>query len=339
MRVLTATQLAPTLELLLRASTVPFVTGSPGIAKSAVIREVAESLKLKVIDFRLAQCMPSDLIGLPVAISEEGVSDYLPPKQFPLKNAAIPEGYKGWLIVFEELNACTKTLQAIAYKILWDRMVGNYDLHPNVAMVATGNLVTDRAVVFPLSSAITSRIITLELVSDLDSWVLWAKDNGIHPTIIAFLQFNVESFNTFDPTEGYGAYACSRTWEFASNILYQHDITSLESSVLDCVLQGTVGIAAASNLMDYIALQEGIPSVETILANPDSIDLDNYSFGTVAAISVLVAKLLTPDTMVKLNGLINSFEEEHIIILYSSAFERYPELVEHPMFCTWIGQI
>ena len=35
--------------------------GSPGIGKSDIIRTVADKLKLKVIDFRLSTCDPTDL--------------------------------------------------------------------------------------------------------------------------------------------------------------------------------------------------------------------------------------------------------------------------------------
>jgi len=45
----------------IRVGLVPMIHGSPGTGKSAIIREVAEEFNLKLIDFRLSQCDPTDL--------------------------------------------------------------------------------------------------------------------------------------------------------------------------------------------------------------------------------------------------------------------------------------
>lgn len=49
------------MTLALKANLVPFVKGSPGIGKSDIARKVADHFNLKLIDFRLAQCDPTDL--------------------------------------------------------------------------------------------------------------------------------------------------------------------------------------------------------------------------------------------------------------------------------------
>lgn len=72
------------------------VTSQPGVGKSAIIKQIAEELKLKMIDVRLTQVSPYDMGGLP-AIKDEK-SYYAPMKMFPLKGEKIPEGYNGWLL-------------------------------------------------------------------------------------------------------------------------------------------------------------------------------------------------------------------------------------------------
>lgn len=42
----------------LKANTVPFVSGSPGIGKSAIIQSIADKLNYKLIDLRLTQLQP-----------------------------------------------------------------------------------------------------------------------------------------------------------------------------------------------------------------------------------------------------------------------------------------
>lgn len=49
------------IELALRANTPLFLTGSTGIGKSQIIKQVAEDFNLEVIDIRLSQVSPYDL--------------------------------------------------------------------------------------------------------------------------------------------------------------------------------------------------------------------------------------------------------------------------------------
>ena len=75
---------------------VPFITGSPGIGKSDIIKQVAQEFNLELIDVRLSQLDPTDLNGIPFAV--EGRLEYLPPKLFPIEGDKIPEGKSGWLL-------------------------------------------------------------------------------------------------------------------------------------------------------------------------------------------------------------------------------------------------
>lgn len=45
----------------IKASLVPFLKGSPGIGKSAIMHAIAEANGLMLIDLRLSQCDPTDL--------------------------------------------------------------------------------------------------------------------------------------------------------------------------------------------------------------------------------------------------------------------------------------
>ena len=109
---------------------IPFLRGSPGIAKSALFAGVAKELNLQFIDFRLSMCDQTSLNGFPLI--ENSRSGWAPPIEFPLNTDPLPEGKDGWLISFEEINSAPMSIQAIAYKILHDRMIGNFKLHDKV---------------------------------------------------------------------------------------------------------------------------------------------------------------------------------------------------------------
>ena len=84
------------IERAFAAKLVPFVKSSPGLGKSSIIRQIAQEHNLKVLDLRLGQCDPTDILGFPNI--KDGRSVYHPPKDIPIEGDEIPTGYNGWLL-------------------------------------------------------------------------------------------------------------------------------------------------------------------------------------------------------------------------------------------------
>ena len=96
----------------IRARLVPMITGSPGIGKSNIVHQIAADYGLKVIDMRLAQCDPCDLMGFPTIDGEKAC--YKPMDTFPIEGDPVPKGYNGWLLFLDELNSAPPAVQAAA---------------------------------------------------------------------------------------------------------------------------------------------------------------------------------------------------------------------------------
>lgn len=97
---------------LLMAKLVPMLVGSPGTGKSAIVHQVAKEHGLKVIDLRLAQCDPTDLLGFPTISGDR--AGYRAMDTFPIEGDTVPEGYNGWLLFLDELNSASMGVQAAA---------------------------------------------------------------------------------------------------------------------------------------------------------------------------------------------------------------------------------
>ena len=54
-------QLRKALISTFKAKLTPYIHGSPGIGKSALVRSLANEFNLKLIDIRLSQCDPTEL--------------------------------------------------------------------------------------------------------------------------------------------------------------------------------------------------------------------------------------------------------------------------------------
>jgi len=256
------------LSAVLQAGLVPNLLGSPGIGKSDIIRELAKEFKLKVIDFRLAQSDPTDLNGFPVMNENKTRSHYAPPVTLPLEGDALPDGYDGWLLFFDEMNSAPKSVQAASYKVILDRLVGNTPIHENVAMVCAGNLETDRAITTSLSTAMQSRLVHFELDIHAPSWMTWAFNNGIDHRVTSFIDFRPQLLHAFKPDHADHTFPCPRTWEFMSKLIAP--IKTMTADKLP-LMAGTIGEGAALEFLGFTQIFEDLPNVKQIISDPEGV--------------------------------------------------------------------
>jgi MoxR-like ATPase len=60
------------LNSLLKQRWPAFIWGQPGVGKSALVREIASSAKLEVIDIRASLLDPTDIRGIPAIVGGRG---------------------------------------------------------------------------------------------------------------------------------------------------------------------------------------------------------------------------------------------------------------------------
>jgi hypothetical protein len=236
-----------------------FLWGSPGIGKSAIVKQVASEKKLPVRDVRAALLDPVDLRGIPVV--RDGKTTWTAPEFLPTEGAG--------LLFLDELNAAPPLVQAACYQLVLDRALGEYTLPDGWTVIAAGNLESDRAVTSRMSTALSSRFLHLELDIHLDDWSKWAFSHEIRPEIVAFVRFRPELLHKFDPRSGEKSFPCPRTWEFTSKILNGSPAREIEYEML----KGIVGEAAAAEFTGFLRIFRDLPSPDAILLNPEQADV------------------------------------------------------------------
>lgn len=253
------------IDLAIKADLPIFLVGSPGVGKSSIANRTAQKINYKLIDFRLSQCDITDLNGLPFI--DNGKASFKPFDVFPIEGTPLPEGKDGWILFLDELNAAMPSVQVAAYKLILDRMVGNHKLHKNVRIICAGNKATDNAVVNDLSSALRSRLITIEVEADAKNWLKWAENNGIDNRITAYITEYPERLFQFNPETDDGSFPCPRTWEMLSKIIKQlPDLTGYSELVV-----GIIG-NAAHDFMPYAKYSKAVPKFKDILDGTAKID-------------------------------------------------------------------
>jgi len=263
-----------------------FVWGSPGVGKSSIIKQVCDSLSRQMIDIRAAQLDPVDLRGIPWVdhTGERPRTRWSTPEFLPVDSNASD------VIFADELNAAARPVQVGFYQLILDRALGEYTLPENVSMIGAGNLETDGAVVYAMSTALASRFVThVELVVDDQQWAEWAVLNGLDPVVVQYIRMRPDKLHDFDPKSPDRSFPCPRTWEYASKIIGMGQ----DYDTSHVMLCGCLGRGAATEFAAFRQTATKIQSPAKILSAPDKADVPSDPALMYATIGALARKATT----------------------------------------------
>lgn len=315
----------------LRAGLVPMIVSSPGIGKSQAVYQVAEQYNLKVIDFRLAQCDPTDLNGFPRINEKTDRAGYTAMDTFPLEGDKIPEGYSGWLLFFDELTSAPKAVQAASYKVILDRGIGQRKLHKNVAMVCAGNLATDRAIVEEMSTALMSRLVHIKLVVDHVEFISWAAANRIDQRITSYLNYSPKDVYTFNADTSDETYACPRTWEFVNRLMKDADLNDPDFLPL---LAGVLGEGVARQFLVFCRIYETLTKFSDVQANPLGVKMPEEP-SVKYAMAGNIAHNTTKDNLAKSMQYIRRMGLDFQVVCLRQIIKRDPKMKKEIPIVEW----
>lgn len=312
----------------IKAKIVAMLSGSPGIGKSAIGHQIARNWGLKVIDLRLSQCDPTDLLGFPNIKGNK--AGYVPMETFPVEGDPVPEGYNGWLLFLDEFNAASTAVQAAAYKLVLDRMVGIQHLHKNVAIMCAGNLDTDGAIVNQMSTALQSRLAHFELVCCPDEWCNWAMENSIDHRITDYIKFAPGRIYTFTPDHTDNTYACPRTWEFTNRVL---DIPAPD---LLPMLASVISEGVAREFITFMKIYDSLPKMEDIKRSPDSTVVPDEP-SILFALSGSISHNMKADSAEQLMKYVVRLPVEFQVVTLRDAIRRNKEMLSNAAIQKWVA--
>ena len=287
-----------------------FLWGAPGVGKSAIVQQIAESRGLPLIDIRASLLDPTDLRGIPTV--EDGKAFWCPPSFLPDENE--PRG----VLFFDELNAAPTLVQASLYQLTLDRRVGEYTLPDGWQIIAAGNRAEDASVTFRMPAALANRFVHLDFEADFDDWRAWALVNELHHRVIAFLGTRREMLLNMESSDK--AFPTPRSWEMLSDAIHH---LGLSPDVLD-VLIGIVGEGAAMEFIGFCDTAITEERIQAILIDPEHAELPEKLGDQYALISYLCSLKSDKEARKAAGILLNRFSPELAVLLARDMLRTNP---------------
>lgn len=286
-----------------------FLEGNPGVAKSALARQLAEYFHIppdRVFDERATLNDPTDIKGFP-EIKEE-LTHWRLPAWLP-KDTGQP-----CMIVVDEITTAAKLTQASYFQLAYDRTVGHtYTLPEDTILVFAGNPVAIGAVATMVPSPLASRWMRLEITANVQAFLQWATRNGspkkaknpFKPLALSHITSETRSFirfkgseclDTFDPKAymmgSQKSYACPRTHELADKIVQVCDKVGASQETMFHCLEGLLGQDVASQRISFRKLAASLPDPVMILADPLNAEVPT-DFSVLITLTTSLVDMLT----------------------------------------------
>ena len=236
--------------------------GPPGVGKSQAVRQIAKIIEsqtkktVAVTDVRLLLFNPIDLRGIPTANADKTLAIWLKPQIFQMSDSEDIVN----ILFLDEISAAPQSVQAAAYQITLDRVVGEHKLPDNCIVIAAGNRVTDKSVSFKMPKALANRLLHIEIEGSFDSWLNWAMKAGVNEKVVGYLSYRTDRLFGFDAKNDDLAFATPRSWEMVSNLLNN---VSDDVETMYPLVAGLVGNGVAYEFRSWCKMSN-LPKVEDI---------------------------------------------------------------------------
>ncbi|MGN1140164.1 MAG: ATP-binding protein [Oliverpabstia sp.] len=246
-----------------------FLWSSPGIGKSQMTRQIADEIaertgrRVKFVEIRLSECSIFELLGLMHRNPESNTVVYDAPPIYSAEDENMIVIY-----LFDEMDKASKQLQAAALHLVLDKEYWQYKLPKNSIVIAAGNPENIEGEMFSkFAPELNNRFRHYLLEADFPTWQSWAKENGVNPFVIGFLEANQHLLYAEDAGADHTAFNTPRTWMKVSNylnLMYGDGEISWDMAYLDIV--GYLGVELGLQFKTFCTTKGLMPKMEEIIS-------------------------------------------------------------------------
>jgi len=254
------------------------VQGHMGTGKSSLLNTLAKSLPDHTPCY--FDCTTKDLgdISIPDLTRLDDGAGYVT----YLTNEELGAHHnKPIILMIDEYGKANPAVKNSLLRLMLERKIGSYALHPDSIVFATTNLGAEGVGdLLPAHARNRLTVVTARKPSNME-WIEWGINNNVNHTLLGWVKDNpqvMQSFTDvknpddnpyiFHPKSQRAAFCTPRSLEAASDWMHQRHL--MDDQTLTAMLMGTVGERAAMDLMAFVKLADQLPTLEAIKTDPNN---------------------------------------------------------------------
>lgn len=266
------------------------LVGPPGVAKTQWLKTVyreayATNLGIAANDvgflqIRTANRDAAEIAGVALPMKDDNgdlVTVFTKPPLVTQIEEEVAKGFEHGIVNLDELLQAGGDVQKVFSDMLdpEEHSLAGWDIPRGWIICGTGNRSKDKAGATRFLSQNTNRCVVVEIDPIIEDWAKWARANGINPIVIdcAVAYADQEFFANAVPTEDV-AFCTWRSLVTASKhidaFFAMNDFEGVLPPIVEKLVAANIGPISARTLANYVAQAGEVPTVEEILANPET---------------------------------------------------------------------
>ncbi len=203
------------------------------------------------------------------------------------------------ILMIDEYGKANPAVKNALLRVMLERKIGGYELHPDSIIFATTNLGAEGVGdLLPPHARNRITVITARKPDNME-WIEWGINNGVDHTLLGWCKDNPHLFHSFEdvkhpddnpyiyhPKQQRAAFVTPRSLEAASDWLKTRE--HFDDQTLTSLLMGTIGERGAMDLMAFVKLADQLPSLQSIKDDPKSAKVPDSA----AAVCMVVYRTL-----------------------------------------------
>lgn len=297
------------------------IEGAPGGGKTTIVRETASRLNIDYRELHMPTMLVEDF-GILYPSSDSKQLAYKLPEWWPMD----PES-RG-ILCFDDRNQASTDLQKVLANIIQARSLHGHTLPAGWMVISTGNRASDRAGANRVLSHLRNRETVIDYDVHIQDWSKWAIDNGVQPTVVAFLNFRTGLLHAFDPNADINP--TPRSW--VEGVSAMMGVVPYDAEY-EC-FRGGVGEGAAAEFTGYLKIYRSLPDPKSIIDDPEGAVVPTDPM-TLYALAGSLADHANTENFGRVVAYLDRLPGEFGVLCVTLAIRSKPELMTTEAFVVW----
>tara|TARA_R110000850_G_scaffold86961_1_gene187098 strand:- start:1053 stop:2039 length:987 start_codon:yes stop_codon:yes gene_type:complete len=260
------------------------------VGKSEVVYQIAEDLKLPVVERRASQMTEGDLLGMPspefIDVNGEQASVMRPYAWF------LRACTEAVCLFLDEVDRATTEVRQGIFELTDSRKLAGWKLHPDTIVISAvnGGEHGSQYQVNEMDPAELDRYTVFDVEPSVEDWLDWGKDR-VSNFVWDFINQNrahLEHSSDFEPNK---VYPSRRSWDRLNTCLVKGNLfdEGVDQTVFFNLSQSFCGLEAAVAFLDFVKAYDRQVTWEQVINEGQTDKTANFDINAHAALVEKVA--------------------------------------------------